>query len=239
MERTNSSSLYINTDHYTQTSRSQHRTGNMSSTDRDFHLRVESINNILKVRRDIKGLNRCILYMIVAYIAIIIGVTIITGLILSGTYSKLREKIDHENEEVYLMLQTLYKKCKENPMDFDWTTQIFRRIEEAEYTIMDKTAQKIMMSFDKRFKDMLNAGKISDDSLFKIKIKLDKAEGFEIDAKAAGPEEYGSDDLARPRPTRKRSPRLNPRTNPNPKPTTKWKGPTGIPGVWLSSEEGN
>lgn len=232
MDSEHGSSIYMNTAHINRSLRSTrvHREQNRSNN--DLHLKIETINTINKFRGEIKQINKCLLISIISFVFILLLTATIIGLVLNYTYTDLSIKIDNENEQIYLMMQKLYTKCKENPMDFDWTTAIFQRIEDAENKIPDVILKRIMLSFDKRFKDALKEGKISDDSLFKFHVKFDKAEGIEIDAKASGSDERSGVQRGMPLPTyaRRHNPWPPPPTSPIP--TTKWRGPTGFPGIY-------
>ncbi|AYM47535.1 small hydrophobic protein [Bat paramyxovirus] len=232
MDTENSSSLYLNARSLPDLPNKRRNGDKSAMAAQDMHLRIETINTINKFRHRIKSISKCILFGMAAIMIFMILAAVITGIIVNLTYMELSKKIDNENEQIYLMLQKLYTKCKENPMDFDWTTAIFQRIEEAEYKIADKTTQKVMQSFDKRFKTAIKDGKISDDSLFKFHVKFDKAEGIEIDAKASGKDDHDHHDYSQPYPTHLSRPRRPPRGTRSPPVTTEWKGPTGIPGVW-------
>ncbi|AYM47545.1 small hydrophobic protein [Bat paramyxovirus] len=230
MDTENSSSLYLNARPLPEPPYKRKHNDRAAIAAQDMHLRIETINTINKFRNKIKAVNKCMLIGILTTMGFVTMTVILAGVIVNLSYNELSKKIDNENEQIYLMMQKLYTKCKENPMDFDWTTAIFQRIEEAEYKISDKTAQKIMQSFDKRFKHAINEGKISDDSLFKFHVKFDKAEGLEIDAKASNKDENGPH--LHPEPTKNAVIRRTLSPPRKPTPTTPWNGPTGIPGVW-------
>ncbi|AGU69455.1 small hydrophobic protein [Miniopterus schreibersii paramyxovirus] len=232
MDSEHGSSIYVNTAHVNRIQRSNRHNRDTTMSTQDLHLKIETINTINKFRSEIKRINKCLLISIVSMVFILLLTSVIIGLVLNYTYTDLSKKIDNENEQIYLMMQKLYTKCKENPMDFDWTTAIFQRIEDAENKIPDVVLKRIMLSFDKRFKDALKEGKISDDSIFKFHVKFDKAEGLEIDAKAAGSDEKSSQARYLPLPTYSRRFWPWPPPPTNPQTTTPWRGPTGIPGIY-------
>nr|WPV62403.1 MAG: small hydrophobic protein [Jeilongvirus anhuiense] len=232
MESENGSSIYMNTANLSRQQRTHRSTRARHHSDQDLHYKIETINTIAKFRTEIKRINKCLLISIVSMVFILLLTSIIIGLVLNYTYKDFSIKLDNENEQIYLMMQKLYAKCKENPMDFDWTTAIFQRIEDAENKIPDVVLKRIMLSFDKRFKDALKEGKISDDSIFKFHVKFDKAEGLEIDAKAANSDERSGQGRHYPLPTYSRRYFPWPPYPTAPAPTTKWRGPTGIPGIY-------
>ncbi|UMO78109.1 SH protein [Bat paramyxovirus] len=186
----------------------------------NLNLRITYIRDMMKIRKIIRDIYRY-LYISLIVVIIVIFVSVLTsGIILKSSYDTFISKLDKENEIIFQNMANLYKKCKENPMDFDWTSQIFNRLEEMEEKIPKTTWQILIKELDDKSSDLYKMISDNDFSEPHIFLRFEKAEGME----------FGS------RNTRQPTTQGNKRKfNINDMPKIRkgdegWIGPTGLPG---------
>lgn len=188
---------------------------------------IEYVKNLVKIKTVIYRI-KTFLY-INTLILCFSSVVIISLLVSFGIITKHScvNAVQNEDQEIKNFLKKLYKDCKDNPLNFDWTAQIFRRIEEAERKIYEKlVAYEIPSTLD----NLVSA--ISEycdgtPTAAKFYLTIDRGRGIRFAGNSQllllDQDEASQNDNDLTKRKKKRTPK--------PRPTSRWYRPTGMPGT--------
>nr|UED37250.1 putative SH protein [Paramyxoviridae sp.] len=194
--------------------------------------RIDNIKDMWQIKNKLSKIIRAIISTSIALVLIICIGFIIGYTITNDTYKEVVQRIDQEDSQIMDGLRRLYKDCKENPLNFDWTAQIFDKINDAKKEIISALENQPERRFSKGV--TLSAGGtlggFYPDDFNGLMVKLEKGEGLHI---ATGSKEMvlsldellrkvGEDTIEGGSGSDKKRKRD--------KDKTKWIGPTGIPG---------
>lgn len=202
--------------------------------------KINYIRDLVKLKSHIDKVKKSYLYLSLFLFLLILISFIVGYFIISNSYHSLIQRINEEDMQIFHHLKELYKKCKENPMDFDWTAAIYDKMDEIAKKIPKDTAE-LMSQLFKEFLDYIISNTENFDHELqgedvKFKFSLDRGENIEIIVgKVLGKDKKTNskkpDDGSRnpfvPRiiPTGRPDPRITHRTTRSP-----WIGPPGNPG---------
>nr|WNO15247.1 small hydrophobic protein [Bat paramyxovirus] len=190
---------------------------------------IEYVKNLIRIKKlvgQVKTSVSVIIFIICFSLLVLTSLAVMFGI---TTKHACIDAIAAEDQEIKSFLKKLYKDCKDNPLNFDWTAQIFRRIEEAEDKIYSKLiAYEIPSTLDNL------VGAISEycdgtPTAAKFYLTIDRGKGihFAGNSKLLQLEPdvdiHEGDDEYHKAKKRKRRPK--------PKPTSRWYRPTGMPGA--------
>lgn len=198
--------------------------------------KINYIRDLVKLKSHIDKIKKAYIYLGL-FIALLLSIGFIIGyFIISHSYYALTDRINEEDMQIFHHLKELYKKCKENPMDFDWTAAIYDKMDDIAKKIPKDTTEQMSQLFKDFMNFIINDLNDYDSAIrgedMKFKFSLDRGENIEIvvgkikDKKTKNRERVPSI----PRqpgfvPTGRPDPRITHRTTRNP-----WIGPPGNPG---------
>lgn len=178
-----------------------------------FHLKVDYMKDIKRVKESLIAIRK---YIVISMLIICLFTALIAVICVMLAYKShyiMMEALEQENEEIYAQLSALYRSCKENPLDFDWTTRILQDIEVTRNTVPAETVKlmiKLMESSNENFFPQL----VSRDNE-NLWLHLDKGEGLKIMQRKAGSPETSIHRVPRSNPRSEDEDPKNPALDPN------------------------
>nr|UED37242.1 putative SH protein [Paramyxoviridae sp.] len=193
-------------------------------------LKIRFLKDLNKLKNLIFSMYRWFLGLTISSILIYVVAIIVSQIIVTKSIERFEHILEKENLEIMNDLRQLYKECKENPLNFDWTTQIFDRIEDIEKRVPKKVIEQFIISLrNDEFNDILSEKNIPNPldnnhvfvsldqgSGIRIRTKLPKFQ-YDTDTSDDGFQVVDHNYNNRQRRTRERK-------------RTRWIGPTGLPG---------
>lgn len=151
-------------------------------------LKIDYIKSIYRIKRDLELIKRFQYTVVAIILALVIGFFVIQ-VWLNLTYKNdVIRTLDKENEIIFEQLRTLYKECKENPMNFDWAAVLSTKIDDSNIEIRDyilnalySQSDKLQSLINKRFNvksKNKNRGKSKLDPSDSILLKIRKGENI-------------------------------------------------------------
>lgn len=178
-----------------------------------FHLKVDYMKDIKRVKESLIAIRK---YIVISMLIICLFTALIAVICVMLAYKShyiMMEALEQENEEIYAQLSALYRSCKDNPLDFDWTTRILQDIEVTRNTVPAETVKlmiKLMESSNENFFPQL----VSRDNE-NLWLHLDKGEGLKIMQRKAGSPETSIHRVPRSDPRSEDKDPKNPVLDPN------------------------
>lgn len=189
-----------------------------------FNQCSDILKEINHIKKDVNKTNRKGMQLLITFVILYITSVFLAAFFVTKSNDQFEDILKAENLEIMNDLRQLYKECKDNPLNFDWTTQIFDRIEEVERKLPKKNYEYIIrklseLDLDEFFKGMKMNNGLDD---YHISLTLDRGTGIKIKTR--------SYDDSKEKPERGRRDSENAIPTEETKKRTKWIGPSGMPG---------
>lgn len=112
-------------------------------------LKIDYIKSIYKIKRDLELVKRFQYTVVAIILALVIGFFIIQ-VWLNLTYKHdVIKTLENENDVIFEQLRSLYKECKDNPMNFDWAAVMSTKIDDSNDEIKKIILNELYTRFDK------------------------------------------------------------------------------------------